>query len=95
MVIKSKPSTVYILLSLIFLALFLLLLLIRGSYLPTEKENALTYEGTVKECNEKIDWISLFFDRKIRLNPSSSVEIVLENGESYTVDKVIADAADK
>lgn len=95
MVIKSKPSTGFILLSLIFLALFLLLLLIRGSYLPTEKENALTYEGTVKECTEKIDWISLFFNRSTGFNPSSSVEIVLENGESYTVDKVIADAADK
>ena len=95
MVIKSKLSTVFILLSLIFLALFLLLLLIRGSYLPTEKENALTYEGTVKECNEKIDWVSLFLYSSTRFNPSSSVEIVLENGESYTVDKVIADAADK
>ena len=88
--IKPKLSTSFFLLSLISLALFLFLFLIRGNYIPTEKENAPTYEGTVRKCNEKIDWIS-----STRLTESSSVEIVLENGESYTVDKVIADNANK
>ncbi len=93
---KSKLWASFIILSVIFLALFLILLLIRGSYLPAEKENAPIYEGTVKECREKIDWISFILGTTAtRANPSSSVEIVLENGESYAVDKVIADDAEK
>lgn len=92
---KSKLWASFIIISVISLALFLILILIRGNYLPTEKENALTYGGTVKECNEKIDWINFILDKTTRHNPSSSVEIVLENDERYTVDKVIADDAEK
>ncbi len=92
---KSKLWVSFIILSIIFLALFLILLLIRGSYLPAEKENAAIYEGSVKECREKIDWISFILYTTTWANPSSSVEIVLENGERYTIDKVIADDAEK
>ena len=95
MINKTKLPSNFIILSVIFLVLFLILMLIRGSYLPSPKEDASKYEGTIKECREKIDWISLILYRSTRDNPSSSVEIVLENDERYTVDKVIADDAEK